>query len=568
MLCRLRIRLAHNRNKGHLIHLHTKDPKYNYHKVKQSQTEEMLCSLFPPRKKWKNPGESKRSKNGASRNTSEKNMLSLLMTIKFYERQHPLDLSLAKLNEFIIDIQQSIHQTHYKISGPNIIPKPKEDKLSQTEINICRPIASFGLKDKIILSITNRYLTNVLDHIFIDESYAFRAKRLIKGIPTCPTHHDPVEQILDYRKKFQEEKLWVSECDMKKFFDTVNHTIIKNVMGKLLTHKSLSQCLPSELYNAKRILYDYLDSYTFNRTVLPLNKDKKYFKKYNIEKGEFGWVKEELLSAGYYKRISTAKIGIPQGGALSGLIANAVLHDIDRNVMHHQDGSLLYVRFCDDMLLIHPEKEKCKAAFSAYLNGLKSKKLMPHAPVYSPFNTAKSFWSEKSKECYQWTDDEKQGSPWIGFVGYEIHYQGAIRVRKSSLLKEMKKQYKVVGDLKVILNNPQCRSSKNTIYESVANRLIGMSVGRVDLWNYKSIKPEMCWTSGYKLLTDNKYSRIQLRRLDTSRNRLLSKLKNKIDKIVEPQKSEDDQEIGKPNEQLYYGNPFSYYYQVLKVESK
>lgn len=158
------------------------------------------------------------------------------------------------------------------------------------------------------------------------------------------------------------------------------------------------------------------------------------------------------------------------------------------------------------------------------------------------------------------------GSPWIGFVGYEIHYQGHIRVRKSSLLKEMKKQFKVVGDLKLILKDPDCRSTKNTIYESVASRLIGMSVGRVSLWNHKGIKNEMCWASGYRLLTNNKYARIQLKRLDSSRNRLLLKLRNKILKMQSNEIIEENEEQGKakPIEQIYYGSPFSYYYQTLK----
>lgn len=140
---------------------------------------------------------------------------------------------------------------------------------------------------------------------------------------------------------------------------------------------------------------------------------------------------------------------------------------------------------------------------------------------------------------------------------------GYLRVRKSSLLKEMKKQFKVVGELKLILKDPHCRSSVNTIYESVANRLIGMSVGRVNLWNYRRIKNEMCWSSGYRLLTDNKYSRIQLKRLDSSRNRLLLKLRSMIAKTQDGRANSQGQG-NKTKEKIYYGAPFSYFYQTLK----
>lgn len=562
MLCRLRVKLAMERNKDHLIHIHSSAPRYNYHTKKQNQSKDLLCSLFPPRKKWKKPGKNRRFNNDDPRSTSEKTMQSLLVTLYHYDRVNPTEPSMVRLNNFIKEIQESIFSNEYKISKPVIVPKPKEDKLSETEENICRPIASFGLKDKVILSIVNRYLTTALDPVFLNESFAFRGKRDIKGVDACPTHHDAVQEILDYRQKFEEGKLWVSECDMKKFFDTVNHTVIKRVLSRYLKNKKLTHCNQGELNSAKRILYDYIDVYTFYKNVLPLNLNQDYFKKYDIPNGKFGWVEADLLQTGYYKRIASTKIGIPQGGALSGLIANAVLHDIDKKVMRHQDGSLLYVRFCDDMLLIHPEHKICETAFNAYIEGLKGKKLIPHSPVNAPFLKPKDFWLEKSKGCYQWNSEQRQGSPWIGFVGYEVHYQGDIRVRKSSLLKEMKKQYKVVGDLKAILGKPDCRSANNTIYESVANRLIGMSVGRITLWNYQTAKTEMCWASGYKLLSKNKHCEIQLRRLDTSRSRLLGKLRKKIREMSEP--ASDDINIPKQRQHIYYGRPFSYYYQVLR----
>ncbi len=563
MLCRLRVKLAHRRNKDHLIHLHTKSKKHNYHISSNTRSTELLTSLFPPRKQWKSVIERKRMKNGVPRSSTEKTMLSLQATLKFFRNVQPSAPFLGRLDTFIKEVQDGIHGGSYKIGAPKIIPKLKEDKASLTKSNICRPIASFGLKDKLILSIVNRYLTEVLDPFFIDHSFAFRSKRMIKGKLICPTHHEPVEEILDYRKRFEEGNLYVAECDMMKFFDTVNHTLIKKIFSQLFNRKGMGNHSPKDLADAKRILNDYLESYTFNKSVLPLNHKQAHFDKFHIPKGEYAWVGKELIANGHYKRLSSAKIGIPQGGALSGLIANAVLHSIDKKISSLQDGNLLYLRFCDDMLIIHPHREKCQQAFQLYLSGLQSKKLIVHDPVAAPYDTAKKFWSEKSKSCYRWGNESGMGSPWIGFVGYEVHYQGHIRVRKSSLLKEMKKQFRVVGDLKKILKDPHCRSGKGSIYESVASRLIGMSVGRINLWNYQQIPNEMCWVSGYKLLTDNKYSRIQLKRLDSSRNRLLLKLRLMISKM-----GSDDSSISKPNqrssEPIYYGFPFSYYYQALK----
>lgn len=566
ILCKMRVKLAHRRNKDHLIHLHTLNPHKNYHKNGVTENEELLCSLFPPRKKWKTVLRHQRIKDGVARTSSEKTLLSLHATIRYFEKTQPTADFLIRLNSFIKEIQSALHEGNYKICSPKIIPKLKEDRPSLTETNVCRPIASFGLKDKIILSITNRYLTNIFDPLFIERSYAFRSKRMIKGKEMCPTHHEPVEEILEYRKKHDGSNLFVAECDMKKFFDTVNHSIIKKIFRQFFDRRLLSQYPVADINNARRILYDYLDAYTFNHNVLPFNKDQRHFKKFNIPDGKYGWVKEELISNGYYKRIASAKIGIPQGGALSGLIANVVLHGVDKLVTRKVDADLLYVRFCDDMLIIHTDQEECESAFERYLLGIRSKKLVVHQPVNAPYVNPRDFWSEKSKTPYIWGSHRGVGSPWIGFVGYEIHYEGYLRVRKSSLIKEMKKQFKVVGDLKLILKDSNCRSSKDEIYESVANRLIGMSVGRIKLWNYNGIKNEMCWASGYRLLTDNKHIRIQLKRLDSSRSRLLLKLRNKIAKMKANEESEETEEkkSKKSKEQIYYGSPFSYYYQTLK----
>jgi hypothetical protein len=560
-LSRLRIKLAQKKNSKHLIHLHSKDPKHNYHlKLRPSKSEIQLCSLFPSRKKWKKPGFERRFKDNFPLNTTEKNLKALLITVDFYQRNHPDELCMVKLNEFIKDVQKCLRSKSYKFSSPAIIPKLKEEKQSETEINICRPIASFELKDKIIIGITNKYLTNLIDDEFCNESFAFRAKRDDCGQQKAPTHHDPVTEILKYREQHREGSLWVSECDMKKFFDTVNHTVIKISFDKILKSKHLKTHQLQDLVDAKRALYNYLDAYRFNKNVLHLNLQQKFFKKNNIKNGQFGWVEDDLKL--YYKRICSAKIGIPQGGALSGLIANVVLHCVDKTVIQPPDKEMLYVRYCDDMLIIHPKREICERAFDQYLLGLKKSKLVPHLHKEPPFANDATFWNDKSKKCYQWGSDNILGSQWIGFVGYEIHYGGDVRVRKSSLVKEMKKQNKVAVELKQILKSPYRRSSSKTIFESVVNRLIGMSVGRINLSNYQTLKNEMCWVSGYKLLTNNKYTRIQIRRLDSSRSKILRSLNYIVEKIEIEDKGKF-KPVKNSKQVVFYGFPFSYYYHVL-----
>src|SRR6185437_14466549 len=98
-----------------------------------------------------------------------------------------------------------------------------------------------------------------------------------------------------------------------------------------------------------------------------------------------------------------------------------------------------YFRFCDDMLIMHTNRSKCVRYANAYVTALRKLKLIPHhfVDLKTLKNSSDSFWSKdiKSKGPYKWSMNYKSDFPWIGFVGYELHFDGSIRIRKSSLKK-------------------------------------------------------------------------------------------------------------------------------------
>ena len=104
------------------------------------------------------------------------------------------------------------------------------------------------------------------------------------------------------------------------------------------------------------------------------------------------------------------------------------------------------------------------------------------------------------------------------------------------------------------------------IKESVINRLIGMSVGRVELWNYYEIETDMCWKKGFQELNNNKHTIRQLKQLDKSRNKLYRKLSTELASEEKSEEENKGNEIKKtPSRQIIdYKKPFSYYYQVLE----
>lgn len=579
-ICKLRVKVAKTRNKKHLIHLLTESEKYNYHIKEQTLFDEnefskyqfelnnQLSKILPPRKKWVKLGyKSRMNRNGTEKLTSnDKNFYSLLKTIKLYKKKDPKVNWLIELDKFVKEILSTIENDDFNIKTPLIFPKLKEDLISKTKINKCRPISMFSLKERIILSISNKFLTNLFDGYFQDSSYAFRSKKNKEGTSVI-SHHDCIKDVIELQKTNDYEPLFVVECDMEKFYDSVNHKIVKKLFNNLID-KSKDDNPDFDFKIVKHIFNEYLNCYAFNINV-PLSNHIKYWDSYKIPNGEFGWIKNRLVELNYYSDISEERIGVPQGGALSGLIANIILNEADKEMLKTE---AFYIRFCDDMLIIHPNIDECKKAKDIYLNSLEKLKLVPHKFIdkltekISPTKfTIKPFWHTKSKGAYKWDSIDNKGFPWISFVGYEIHHKGNIRVRKKSLEKELKKQKKIVNEIEKAIKLGQ-RKVKGYVVESAINRLIGMSVGRIGLNNFEEVSTDMCWRNGFKELSLNKDSTIQIKQLDRNRSKLYYDLLKSV-KNLEKEK-EDEDEIERKRQIIFYDKPFSYYYQILERNKK
>ncbi|MBM0649507.1 group II intron reverse transcriptase domain-containing protein [Capnocytophaga genosp. AHN8471] len=573
-ICKIRVKLAKSRSKKHLLNYLTKNSKYNYHQsIKptneleklQFEIDKQLKKILPPRKKWKEPllpiidNQSRKIiKRRVFNNSSDRNFYSLLNTIKYHKNINSQETWLLNLTEFVTEIRDILIDKKYTLTSPIIIPKLKNEK-RQKEGNECRPICMFNLKDRIVLSIVNKFLTYLFDSAFENTSYAFRIKKNSEGKNL--SHHDCIRDILKYKEQYNNEQLFIVECDMQKFYDTVNHNIIKEEFNTLISETK--KHYPNlDLDLVINIFYSYLECFCFNKDV-PKKEELDYWESYKIPNGFFGWINEkELSDCGI--NINRERMGVPQGGALSGLIANIYLNKVDKKLMIFKD--IFYARFCDDMIIISPSQEECEKAKEVYLSTLsKELKLFPHLfknneeliNIRSNKKSYKPFWEGKSKGVYLWGCEEnnKLSFPWIGFVGYEINYKGEVRVRKKSLQKELKKQRTIVEEIKKAVSKGQ-RCSKYTIIESAINRLIGMSVGRVKMYNYDKVPANLCWKNGFKELTLNKYSLKQLKQLDRSRNKLYYRLFKDIDEKKSKSKTKRV-----PNK---YNKPFSYYYQVLE----
>ena len=545
ILCHKRAILA---KKGHDDHFFRNiSPKA---KSPHKHKEKEIFSLFPPRSKWIRLKKQEREIRDS--NSVEINAIQLERTIwREIKKCNRLGITkpiwLIKLLDFTENIRKDVfvESRNYKISTPRTIPVVKDKKA-----NTYRPISVFKLNDLIITGQVARYLSNCFDPLFSDSSYAFRT-----GIQKSKefNHHKAIENIIEFKGKVG-NPLFVSECDIKKFYDCVNHTKISEEFQKMI--KEAKDTLNIKIDD--RALYffsSYLAAFSFNDDIN--KKEQELLKEAHILDGTIPWVEDwELLEVN--SNPSTDRIGVPQGGAISCLIANILLTYVDRIVNANSDKNTFYGRFCDDMVLMHTEKEKCESLLEIYQAALKEVKLISHKPLnFAEYG--KEFWDErlKSKLPYKWEQydnlkpETKTNVPWVSFVGYQIKYDGMVRVRNKSIKKELKKQ---VSETDKIINvvRKASRINRMAIKFRLQQRLISMSVSRV---KFGSSNISMCWCAGFKVLKSNPNVTNQIRRLDRNREKQIRRLELYLKKVNTP--------VRKAKKKItplkYYGHSFSYH---------
>lgn len=514
-----------------------------------------IFSFFPPRSKWIRLTKREREIRGT--NSVEINAIQLERAIwREIKKCKRLRINQPNWLKNLLDFTEKIREDffnesrNFKISTPRTIPVLKDIKEKTY-----RPLSVFKLTDLIITGQVARYLSNCFDPLFSDSSYAFRTG-IQKG--KVFNHHKAIEDIIEFKRKVG-KPLFVSECDIKKFYDCVNHTTAVEKFEAII--KEAKAKLGIEI--DKRAVYffnSYLAAFSFNEDIR--KKEKELLSKVDFVSGTIPWVKDsELLEVN--SNPTTDRIGVPQGGAISCLIANILLNDVDRIVNANSDDNTFYGRFCDDMILMHTEKEKCESLLKTYQTSLKEVKLISHKPL--PFKEyGKAFWDEKlkSKLPYKWAinfgteEHSKKNVPWLSFVGYQIRYDGVVRVRNKSIKKELKKQVSETDKIIYVVKKTP-RINGMAIKFRLQQRLISMSVGR---FKFGSSKISMCWCAGFKVLKSNPNLTNQIRRLDRNREKQIKR----FDLFLKHVKTPSIKAKKRVKPLKYYGHNYSYHKQFLQ----
>jgi hypothetical protein len=160
-------------------------------------------------------------------------------------------------------------------------------------------------------------------------------------------------------------------------------------------------------------------------------------------------------------------------------------------------GTKLFVRYGDDILLMHRNREECERLIEAYAQQLKEHKLVSHkfyeiGQFKSGEKLTAGYWNVKSKSTFLFGRGEGSAAEWVGFVGYEINRSGHTRMRKSTLDKrfaDINKRYH-----SCMLTNPKnmesyMKHSKRTVagMASCIKKFPALSFNKHSMYQMKSL---------------------------------------------------------------------------------
>lgn len=407
-----------------------------------------ISELMPKRNQWHSVPQRIRKKHDSA---DVRNILALHQTIKADRKAvkegAPMPAYMKQLDEFVKEIRRCVADGEYDFSGGlDVVAKFKEDDSNGNAIY--RPLCQYtSLKTKILIALASKYLTTVLDPYLHTEILAYRARRKYHGEVKVTDSADAIFRVKEFIKPLRaKDKVYVAECDIQKFFDIINHRVVLKCFDAIAARAGIP-----DYSNIRNVLEAYLNSYSFVRNIMSCNDNDEFWKKAKsahkgVVKGKcmFKWVDEQVL-ADYYKGENYQEerlyLGVPQGGALSCIIANVVLDSVDRAAgldIPHPDK--LFVRYGDDILLMDRNQQECEWLISAYATQLRAHKLVSHSfNEISKFKKGEKltsdYWNVKSKSTFLFGRGKGNAAEWIGFVGYEINRKGQTRLRRSTMDK-------------------------------------------------------------------------------------------------------------------------------------
>ncbi len=544
-LCRLRVRRAKPRHDT-LFHRRLSD------RARKPRHYDEFNEYFPPRKTWHRF----RRRDRRGKSSEELSFDALHCAVRSLRGADPAPPWAMKLHALVEQIRTSA----LAASGHQFRP-PKITAQLKSGVDY-RPIASFSeIIDKIVDSLVARYLREQLDPAFEPCSVAFRARQ-----PTGKLldREAAIAAIFDFRVRHCGAPLYVAECDIRGFFDCVSHPVVLSQLARVIDVACSRARLADMVIDprARRTVEHYLACYSFSGSVK--GDEAALRARERNPAANYKWPSSgpNSLADFYPDPLGRRDIGVPQGGAISCLISNLLLDFADKEVQlasHRIGCDVMYFRYCDDMIIISPDRTAAHYVFDAYLGALRVLKLPCHPPEDWRVYGIGFYERSKTKAPYVWHGRTWfNHSPWIQFLGYQIRYDGLLRVRKKSIDKHKQRLQEVFREVADNVGPEDSRVNRERLLYRLQQKLIALAVGRITLFEPINGPRPMCWSSGFRALHNRPFVGHHLRTFD----RLRGAKKRELGRATAVLALED-RTVPEERQRFkagldYHGKPFSY----------
>ena len=491
-------------------------------------TTEQVFTIMPARNSWHRPRKQERTLNSGDESKSHKQILtrSIAITIQQHRKQETPPQYIKNLDVFIASMREDICSCE-PITFNSIKIFGKKKKVNSEGVEILRPICVFeSLREKLLIALASKYLAEVFDYLLHEEILSYRPLRRYHGgeTPILTDRDNAIQNIHDYRKNHRCGTLYVAECDIQKYFDTINHDVIRSCFKAFADNVKATDA-NFDYSQVERIVEAYLNSYSFYRNVESKNEEIiGRNQQFEVPKAHL-FIERGCYTAEEFEA-AKSKIGIPQGGALSALMSNVILHTIDsESILSRIDRNRFFCRYGDDILLMHTSKAECEALINKYCESLTQHKLLYHdfiSVADKEFRRADGvgvrpiLWDQKSRKPFLWgrNPNESEAVDWIGFLGYEMRYTGEVRLRRSSFdnkIKNIKRKYCSGAKTKFAKGQGAYTEERfNTLVSNRIEKFVGDGL------------------TGSNSLNRNKYSLTQALKLNRYTSKLIYRLLYKI----------------------------------------
>ncbi len=498
------------------------------------KTFSCVAQYLPPRREWARPNrEQRHSSRRPSVDISRDSIYRKVQGVYYSGRILESEWG-RRLSDFVKRIQGRVAKGDFKFERPELMLRTKAVGAG------CQPkfrcISAYrNLEDRVILSIANKYLSAKLDGVFSDNSYAFRV-RMKNPVARA------IRSVIDFRTSHAQIPLYVSECDIVKFFDTIEHKVVLQVFEEVCDKFLLGD-------KVKVLVRAFLKSYNAHDIMNSAFWDKL------SKTGDWDFLE---------KLVPGKRIGLPQGGALSGLLSNLVLDKLDKTIDALKLRDFLYIRYCDDIIMLGKWEEDCRGAFSECLSCLGTLNLRAH-PAKQIISYGADYYIAKSKGPFLWGDPSVAPGaiPWVSFLGYSIRHDGSTRLRKETVLAHVRSIREECETFVLQAERFGFRNPYNK-YKAVGDflcRLIAKGTGRINIEPIKGLGP--CWVAVFRFVGESKMGLKQMKYLDYIRSSAIAKLLRRLNmRHLDLKLGEDAKAC------LYIGKPFSYYGSCEKLNRR